>query len=90
MGSDLNDRVKILEAEIADIKERNQRVEKDKAWETSLLRKIVITILTYLVIVLYMYSVKIPDHWLNAMVPATAYFISTLTFSVLKKRWVNK
>lgn len=39
-----------LEKEIPQIKERNKRVEADKAWETSTSRKIIIAIATYIVI----------------------------------------
>ena len=35
-----------LEKEIEEIKKRNIRVEKDKAWETSFTRKVCIAILT--------------------------------------------
>ena len=49
---------KELEKEIEKIKERNKRVEKDKAWETSIVRKIAIAILTYAVVVLYSYLIS--------------------------------
>ena len=42
-----------LEKEIDNIKNRNKRVELDKAWETSFTRKICIMILTYIVVVIY-------------------------------------
>ena len=48
---------KDLENEIAKIKERNKRVELDKAWETSWTRKICICILTYIVVVIYSYII---------------------------------
>jgi len=38
-----------LKIEIEKIKGRNRRVEADKAWETSLTRKILIAVLTYFV-----------------------------------------
>ena len=41
-----------LEKEIRSIKKRNARVEKDKAWETSLTRRLCICVLTYLVVVI--------------------------------------
>lgn len=47
-----------LEEEIKHIKERNQRVEKDKAWETSWTRRICICILTYIVVVIYSYTIN--------------------------------
>ena len=47
------DTFKGLENEIVKIKERNKKVELDKAWETSWTRKMCIGILTYIVVVLY-------------------------------------
>ena len=42
-----------LEEEINKIKERNKRVETEKAWETTWTRRIVLAFLTYLVISLF-------------------------------------
>ena len=36
-----------LEKRIDDIEKRNKKVEGDKAWETSTLRKVLIVVLTY-------------------------------------------
>ena len=46
-----------LEKEIKDIKERNKRVEKDKAWEVSWTKRICIMMLTYIVVVAYSYII---------------------------------
>ena len=45
---------KEIEKEIKQIKERNKRVQLDKAWETSFSRKILIMLFTYLSIGLYL------------------------------------
>jgi hypothetical protein len=44
-----------LQKQIDEIKDRNSRVEIDKAWETSWTRKISIAMLTYCVVVLFFY-----------------------------------
>ena len=79
-----------LQKEISQIKERNQRVELDKAWETSWLRKIIILILTYIVIVIFFFTADLPEPFTNALVPAVAFFLSTLTLSWFKKLWLKK
>lgn len=78
-----------LDKEIREIRERNARVEGDKAWETSRLRKAVIAVVTYFVIVLWLYMIEAPNPWFNAFVPAVAYVLSTLTMPILKKRWLK-
>ncbi len=78
-----------LEQEINEIKERNARVEKDKAWETSWARRIILLILTYLVIVVFFLFAKLPNPFINAIVPAVAFVISTLTLSFFKKAWLS-
>jgi len=75
--------------EIEEIKKRNQRVEMDKAWETSLTRKILISILTYFVIVIFFYFAGLTKPFINAIVPALAFLLSTLTVPLLKKWWLN-
>ncbi len=47
------DSVKKLQQDIEKIKARNQRVEADKAWEISWERKMLVTILTYFVVVIF-------------------------------------
>jgi hypothetical protein len=44
-----------IKKELAEIKERNRRVELDKAWETSLARKSLIAVLTCVVVVVFFY-----------------------------------
>jgi len=78
-----------LEQEINNIKERNLKVENDKNWELSLTRRILLTIFTYLAIGLYLWIIKIPKAWLNAIVPAIAFMLSTLTMPFFKKIWLK-
>ncbi len=82
--------IKELEKEIQSIKERNKRVEKDKLWETSWSRKILIAILTYLVIALFLYIVNIPKPFINSIVPTIAFIISTLILPIFKKFWIRR
>ncbi len=78
-----------LAQRISKIEARNTRVEAEKAWETSLVRKVLIVVLTYFVVVLFLYSVDIGRPWINAIVPSLGFFISTLTFPFVKKKWIE-
>ncbi|MBN2111508.1 hypothetical protein JW707_00245, partial [Candidatus Woesearchaeota archaeon] len=66
-----------LEEEIKKIQERNRRVEADKAWETSWTRKIIVAVLTYVVVVIFFYFAGLPNPFVNSIVPALAFVIST-------------
>ena len=80
-----------LKKEIEQIKERNKRVERDKAWETSWVRRICIMILTYIVVVLYSFSIsKISNIWLSSLVPVIGFTLSTLSLNVVRKIWEKK
>jgi polyferredoxin len=79
-----------LEKEINKIKQRNKRVEADKAWELSWARKFLIFILTYIVIVIFFIMADLPKPFLNSLVPALAFVLSTLSVSAFKKIWLNK
>lgn len=78
-----------LQNEIAEIKARNKRVEADKAWETSWTRKLLILALTYIVIVTFFWVAKLPNPFVNAIVPAAAFVISTLTIPLFKNWWLK-
>jgi hypothetical protein len=79
----------MLKNELESIKQRNIRVELDKAWETSWIRKIIIAILTYLVIVIFFYFAELPKPFINSIVPALAFLLSTLTLNFFKKIWIR-
>lgn len=78
-----------LKQEINKIKERNKKVEIDKAWEVSYTRRILLTVFTYLAIGVYLKVINIPNSWLNAIVPAIALMLSTLTLPFLKNIWIK-
>ena len=79
---------KELEEEIIKIKERNKRVELDKAWETSWTRKICIIILTYIVVIIYSYIIKeVSNIWLSSLVPVIGFTLSTLSVKIVRKIW---
>ena len=79
-----------LEERIEAIEKRNKKVEVDKAWEVSLARKVLITILTYLVIAAYLKFVVGIDPWINAIIPAAGFLLSTFTLSFCKSIWEKK
>lgn len=80
-----------LEKEIQEIKARNARVELDKKWETSGTRKVCIGILTYVVVIIYSYSIsKISNIWLSSLVPVIGFELSTLSLKAVRKVWEKK
>ncbi len=83
------DEIEQFKKDIQEIKERNARVEKDKAWETSLARKILITILTYIIIILFFFFANLPSPFLNAIVPTLGFVLSTASIPFFKKVWVK-
>lgn len=82
-------KTKKIEEEIKRFRERNKKVEADKAWEISYTRRILLTVFTYLAIGIYLYAIQIPKPWLNAIVPALAFMLSTLTLPFFKKIWLK-
>ena len=80
---------KSLGLEVNKIKDRNRRVEADKAWETSFFRRIIITLMTYFVVVLFFWIINVPYDWLNALVPTGGFVFSTLSLPLIKKWWIR-
>jgi hypothetical protein len=77
-----------IEMELKNIKERNKRVELDKSWETSIVRKIIICILTYLIVLIYSFLVKRFDSiFLTSLVSVIGFALSTLSLKYIRKLW---
>ena len=78
-----------LNQDIISLKERNQRVELDKAWETSSTRRIFIALVTYVIATIWLYLINETSIYLKAVVPTVGYILSTLSIPVLKKVWIK-
>lgn len=72
------------------LKERNVRVEANKAWETSWTRRSLIAVFTYLSLGLYLWAIRIPWPWLNAIVPTVGFLLSTLTLPFFRRVWLRR
>lgn len=84
------DEIQLLKSEIQKIKERNKKVEEEKAWETSNLRIFSILTLTYLGAIILFYILKAKTPFLNALIPTFGYYLSTRSVSFIKKHWMKK
>ncbi len=89
-NEEINKTLENLKLEIKKIKERNKRVELDKAWETSMTRKVSIIILTYIVMVLVMDALKMEEPLINAIIPTLGFTLSTFSMSLIKIFWLKK
>lgn len=79
-----------LEQRVVNIEGRNRRVELDKAWETSMTRRILILIGTYAILGAYLWAIGIPRPWLNAIVPAVGFALSTLVLLPVRRAWERR
>ncbi len=86
----MEERIKNLELEIKNIKDRNKKVEIDKEWETSFIRRLLIAIFTYLPLGIYMNFIGVANPWMNAIVPTIGFLISTLAFPWIKNIWLRQ
>ena len=76
--------------EIQEIKERNRRVELDKAWETSYMRRGIIVVITYLFAVLWLTVIENEKPFLKALVPCGGYLFSTMSLPFAKCWWIKR
>ena len=80
--------LKDLENEINTIKERNTKVELDKKWENCWTRRLCICLLTYIIVVLYSFIIKLYDNiFLSSLVPVIGFTLSTLSLRFIRKIW---
>lgn len=79
-----------LHKEIQAIKERNKRVEANKAWETSKTRSGFIALSSFLLIYIVMLLIDAQQPFLNALISALAYLLSTFSYDFLKSWWLKR
>jgi uncharacterized membrane protein YiaA len=79
-----------FKTDIDKIKERNRRVEADKAWERSKTRIFSITAITYIVASIVLYMIGVSNYLLGALIPTVGYFLSTLSLPFLKRWWISR
>ncbi len=78
------------ESEIKSIKERNARVELDKAWETSFIRRAIIAVGTYVLAAVFLLIIKVENPFLAALIPVFGFLLSTLTLPFIRDWWARK
>lgn len=76
--------------EVEALRQRNAKVEADKAWETSWTRRVIIAGITYIIVAAWLAMLGVTHHLLHALVPVAGYLISMLTLPMLKNLWIEK
>ncbi|HIK43440.1 MAG TPA: hypothetical protein IGR64_00990 [Leptolyngbyaceae cyanobacterium M65_K2018_010] len=84
------ERVRALEGAVEELRDRNRRVEREKAWETSLTRRMLLVVLTYGITALVFWKIAVPSPLSDALIPSTGYIISTLTVPWAKQAWLAR
>ena len=79
-----------LKQEIAALKERNARVETDKAWETSACRVGSIMAITYVLAAFTMHLIGADNVLRGAFIPTLGYFLSTQSLPAIKRWWLAR
>jgi hypothetical protein len=84
-----DEKLERIERELEEIKQRNARVEANKAWEVSTARICVICAMTYLVAATFLYLIGTERFWLNALTPVFGFYLSARSLPIIKKWWIN-
>ena len=82
-----------LEKQIQQILERNEKVEKNKAWETSWTRRFCIALVTFVCAFLFLKMIGAEKSLLAAVVPTAGFLLSSLSLNSVRKiweKWYNK
>jgi len=79
-----------IEQEIQQLKDRNARVESDKAWENSWIRALSIAAIIYVIAGVTLQLIDATKPWFTALVPMLGWILSTLTLTPLKRWWLKR
>ena len=81
---------KTIDERISAIEQRNKKVELDKAWETSWTRRASIALLTYIVVLTYLFLIHNEHPFINAAVPTAGFLLSTLLLPQIRAVWQRR
>ncbi len=81
--------MEIIEERLNKIEERNKRVELDKAWETSFVRILSISVITYVAAFFALYSIGANKPYLSSIIPVLGFILSTQSIPIIKKSWIK-
>ncbi len=79
----------MIEERIEKIEERNLRVEADKAWEVSCMRRFTVAVFTFFIATTWLYVIDNTHPFLNAVVPTGGYLLSTISLPIVRKVWLR-
>lgn len=81
---------KTIDERVIAIEQRNKKVELDKAWETSWTRRGSIALLTYIIVLTYLFLIRNEHPFINAAVPAAGFLLSTLLLPQIRAVWQRR
>jgi len=87
---DCETKIHFLEQECAILKERNARLEREKVWEGSRARIVLVTIFTYIVFIVTLHILGATQIFVSALIPAIGLFLSLQSFPIIKKWWIHR
>lgn len=79
-----------IEERVQKIEERNERVQAEKAWETSTFRISTIIVATYVIASGTLFFIGNSNPFRNALIPTLGYFLSTQSMPFVKKWWISR
>ena len=79
-----------IEQRIETIEARNRTVESNKAWENSLIRRVSIAMMTYIVVVIYHLIIGAKNVNIISAVPVIGFILSTLSLQYIRSIFNRK
>lgn len=76
-----------LESRLQALEQRNHRVDLNKAWETSLTRRLTISLITYVFASLILIHLSTPNWPIASLIPVCGYWLSTLSLPLIRQAW---
>ena len=79
-----------IDSRLQDIESRNKRVENNKSWELSWIRRVAIALLTYFTIVVYHLLIGADNAFVISLVPVLGFVLSTLSLQFIRQQFEKR
>lgn len=83
--SDITERFRKVEADIAELKLRTKHSTKGSSWDSSLLRKFILVVAVYLISAATLFVIAETQFYIQALIPTGLIIVTMLVMDIAKR-----
>lgn len=88
--ADITQSIEKLEKDVFKLSSKVKKIQNEKEWHTSIVKKLTHSFITYLFTVSLLYSINYDDYLVDALIPTAVFFVAQFVTPVVKSLWIRR